>query len=140
MRGILFLCRANSCRSQLAEGLAREIVPDGTAVYSAGSRPTHVNPRAVEALHEIGIDASGQHSKSVDSIPPDAVDHLITLCTEGEQDCPIYSGDVRRLYWPMPDPDAVEGSEEEIMAAFRAVRDELAERIRRLAEGHTARI
>ena len=118
----------------MAEGLAREIMPDGTAVYSAGSRPTHVNPRAIEALREIGIGASGQHSKSVDSIPPGAVDHVITLCAEGEQDCPAYSGDVRRLYWPMPDPDAVEGSEEEITAAFRSVRDDLAERIRRLAE------
>lgn len=118
----------------MAEGLAREILPDGTAVYSAGSRPTHVNPRAIEALREIGIDASGQHSKSVDSIPPDAADHLITLCAEGEQDCPVYLGDVRRLYWPLPDPDAAEGSEEEIMAAFRSVRDDLAERIRRLAE------
>ena len=139
MRGVLFLCRANSCRSQLAEGLARDIMPDGSAIYSAGARPTHVNTRAIEALHEIGIDASGQHSKSVDSIPQDAVDLVITLCAEGEQDCPVYSGNVRRLYWPLPDPDAAEGSEEEITAAFRSVRDELGERIRRLAEGHTAR-
>jgi len=110
------------------------MMPDGTAVYSAGSRPTHVNPRAIEALREIGIDASGQRSKSVDTVPSDAIDHVITLCAEGEEDCPFYPGDVQRLYWPMPDPDAVEGSEEEVMAAFRSVRDELAERIRRLAE------
>jgi arsenate reductase len=111
---------------------------DRTGVYSAGSRPTHVNPRAIEALREIGIDASAQHSKSVDSIPSDAVDLVITLCAEGEEDCPIYPGIVRRLYWPMPDPDAVEGNEEEIMAAFRSVRDELAERIRSLAEDAAA--
>jgi arsenate reductase len=112
-------------------------MPDGTAVYSAGSRPTRVNERAILALREIGIDASKQHSKSVDSIPPNAVDHVITLCAEGEQDCPIYPGDVQKLYWPMPDPDTAEGSEEEIMAAFRSVRDELAEKIRRLTEDTT---
>ncbi len=109
-------------------------MPSRTAVYSAGSRPTHVNPRAVEALREIGIDASKQHSKSVDSVPPGAVDHVITLCPEGEEDCPYYPGEVRRLYWPLPDPDAADGSEEEIMAVFRSVRDELAERIRSLTD------
>lgn len=134
LRGLLFLCRANSCRSQMAEGLARWILPHDVPVFSAGSRPTRVHPRAVAVLEELGIDATGQRSKSVDEIPAGAVDRVITLCAEGEQDCPVFPGDVKRLHWPLSDPDAVRGSEQEIMTAFRAVRDELVRRIRRLAD------
>ena len=133
MRGVLFLCRANSCRSQMAEGLAHELLPDEVAVFSAGLRPSHVNPMAIDASSELGIDISGQRSKSTDEIPTDEVDCVITLCSEGEQDCPVFPGDVTRLYWPLPDPAAAQGDPEEIMTAFRAVRDELAERIRALA-------
>lgn len=133
MRGVLFLCRANSCRSQIAEGLARRLLPDTVRVFSAGSRPSEVHPRAVEALREIGIDISGQRSKPVDAVPAHAIDCVITLCAEGEEDCPVFPGPVVRLHWPIPDPAAVEGGPDEVMAAFRAVRDEIAERVRRLA-------
>jgi arsenate reductase len=117
----------------MAEGLARRTLPGEIAVFSAGSRPTRVNPRAIEALSEVGIDSRHQRSKSLDEIPTDQVDCVITLCNEGEEDCPVFLGDVLRLYWPMPDPGAVEGGPDEIMAAFRAVRDQLAERIQALA-------
>lgn len=133
MRGILFLCRANSCRSQMAEGLARTLLPDGVAVFSAGSHPTRVNIRAIQALKEAGVDISHQRSKSVDEIPAERVDTVITLCAEGEADCPVFPGDVTRLYWPLPDPAAATGGAAEIMAAFRSVRDELDRCIRRLA-------
>jgi arsenate reductase len=116
----------------MAEGLAHELLPDEVAVFSAGSRPSHVNPLAIDALSELGIDISGQRSKSTDKIPTDEVDCVITLCSEGEQDCPVFPGDVTRLYWPLPDP-AAQGGPAEIMTAFRAVRDDLAERIRALA-------
>lgn len=133
MTGVLFLCRANSCRSQIAEGLARRLLPDQIAVFSAGSRPTRVNPRTIEVLREVGIDISHQRSKSLDEIPAAEVDCVITVCSESEEDCPFFPGDVQRFYWPMPDPDGVEGSPDEVMAAFRAVRDQLAERIESLA-------
>jgi arsenate reductase len=132
LKGVLFLCRENSCRSQIAEGLARELLPDGVGVFSAGSRPGNVNPRAVECLREIGVDISHHRSKSVDEIPAERVDCVITLCAAGEEDCPVFPGEVTRLHWPLPDPAAVEGDPKEIMAAFRRVRDEIAERIRRL--------
>lgn len=129
MKGVLFLCGANSCRSQLAEGLARRLLPDEVAVFSAGSRPRHVDPRAVDSMSEIGLDISHQRSKSVDEIPIDGVDCVITLCAEGEEACPVFPGAVTRLSWPLPDPAAASGNRAEVMNAFRAVRDELLRRI-----------
>ncbi len=134
MKGVLFLCRANACRSQIAEGLARRLLPDGVQVFSAGSRPEVVDPRAIASLGEIGIDISDQRSKSTDEVPAGSVDHVITLCSEGEEDCPVFPGDVTRLYWPLPDPAAAQGTTEEVMRAFYEVRDELADRIRALSE------
>lgn len=132
MKGVLFLCHANSCRSQMAEGLARSLLPPEVAVRSAGSEPTKVNPKAIESMHEIGLDISRQRSKSVKEIPIDRVDWVITLCAEGDEACPNFPGEVHRLHWPLADPAAAIGGHAELMAAFRAVRDELAERIRQL--------
>ncbi|HNU67907.1 MAG TPA: arsenate reductase ArsC [Myxococcota bacterium] len=129
MKGMLFLCVANSARSQIAEGLARSMVPPGVNVLSAGSSPTFVRPEAIAVLKEIGIDISGQRSKSVTEIPPDLVDTVITLC--GEQECPLFLGRATRLHWGLEDPAAVQGSEEGRLNAFRRTRDEL---ISRLAE------
>ncbi len=129
MKGMLFLCVANSARSQIAEGLARSMVPPGVNVLSAGSSPTFVRPEAIAVLKEIGIDISGQRSKSVTEIPPDLVDTVITLC--GEQECPLFLGRATRLHWGLEDPAAVQGSEEDRLNAFRRTRDEL---ISRLAE------
>lgn len=127
MKGILFLCVANSARSQMAEGIARGIAPPEIKVWSAGSRPTRVRPEAIAVLGEIGIDISGHRSKPVDEIPADEVDTVITLC--GEQECPLFLGKARRLHWGLPDPAAVTGSADERLAAFRSTRDELRRRL-----------
>ena len=125
--GILFLCVANSARSQMAEGLARRLAPPGTRIYSAGSDPGTVNPLAVAAMAEIGIDISDHLSKSVDEIPVDRVDVVVTLCAE--EVCPVFPGPVRRLHWPIDDPVRVSGSYPERLAAFRRARDEIGRRL-----------
>lgn len=125
MKGILFLCVANSARSQIAEGLARSMAPSGVGVFSAGSRPTTVRPEAVAVLAEVGIDISGQRSKAVAEIPADQVDTVVTLCAE--QECPLFLGRATRLDWSMPDPAAVDGADR--LEAFRKTRDDLTARL-----------
>jgi len=126
MKGILFLCVANSARSQIAEGIARSLVPPGITVMSAGSKPTSVRPEAIAVLKEVGIDSSGHRSKNVTEIPPEQVDTVITLC--GEEECPVFLGKATRLHWGLPDPAAVQGSEADRLNAFRATRDEFRRR------------
>lgn len=123
---ILFLCVANSARSQMAEGLARAMLPPQVEVSSAGSAPSRVNPLAVEAMAEAGIDIAGHASKAVDDVAPETADLIVTLCAE--EVCPVVPGHVRRLHWPIPDP-AVEGTRE----AFIAARDQIRARIAVLA-------
>ncbi len=125
--GILFLCVANSARSQMAEGLARARFGEAVNVMSAGSAPWRVHPLAIRSLAEIGIDITHHRSKAVEEIDPDSVDLVITLCTEEE--CPVFLGKASRLHWPLPDPALVEGTGEERLATFRTVRDELKRRI-----------
>jgi protein-tyrosine-phosphatase len=127
MKGVLFLCVANSARSQIAEGLARSMVPPGIHVWSAGSRPTSIRPEAIAVLKEIGIDVSHHRSKDVTEIPAAEVDTVITLC--GDEECPLFLGTATRLHWGLPDPAAVNGSANERLAAFRNTRDELRRRI-----------
>jgi arsenate reductase len=126
-RHILFLCVANSARSQMAEGIARSLAPAGVKVSSAGSRPSRVNPLAIRALEEVGIDIRGQHSKSVDTISPEGVEAVITLCAE--EVCPAFLGKPMRVHWGLPDPAAIQGTEAERLQAFRNVRDELRRRL-----------
>ena len=126
-RGVLFLCVANSARSQLAEGIARSLAPAGVTAWSAGSQPTRVRPEAIAALAEIGIDISGHRSKSVTEIPSGQVDTVITLC--GEEECPVFLGKARRLHWGLPDPAGAAGSEADEADAFRRTRDELRRRL-----------
>lgn len=130
---ILFLCVANSARSQMAEGLAKVRFDTSRTVQSAGSMPSKVNPYAVEVMRELGIDVSDQHSKSVDSIDPTSVDTVITLCAE--EVCPVYLGHVERLHWPIADPasDDPSLSRPEMLARFRVARDQLRQRIDALA-------
>lgn len=127
MRGILFLCVANSARSQIAEGLARALLPSDIKVWSAGSRPTTVRPEAITVLKEIGIDISHHRAKAVAEIPAAEVDTVITLC--GEEECPLFLGQATRLHWGLPDPAAVTGSDEQRLAAFRQTRDEIRRRL-----------
>jgi len=125
---ILFLCVANSARSQLGEGLARQLFP-GLSIQSAGSRPSRVNPYAIEALAELGIDASEHASKSVADIDPTTVGLVITLCAE--EVCPAFLGRAERLHWPIPDPasDDPALTPEELRTRFRAARDEIRRRL-----------
>ncbi len=127
MKGILFLCVANSARSQIAEGVARSMAPTGVEVWSAGSRPTSVRPEAIAVLREIGLDISSHRSKAVEEIPASEVDTVVTLC--GEEECPLFLGKATRLHWGLPDPAAVTGSEDQRMSAFRETRDELRRRL-----------
>ena len=127
MRGLLFLCVANSSRSQMAEGLARARFGDRALVASAGSSPATVSPFAIAALDEVGIDISAHRSKSVDEIDPESVDLVVTLCAE--EVCPAFLGTARRLHWPLPDPAAGAGSDAERLDGYRAVRDEIARRL-----------
>jgi len=126
-RGVLFLCVANSARSQLAEGIARFLAPPGVTVWSAGSQPTRVRPEAIAALAEIGIDISHHRSKAVSEIPVVEVDTVVTLC--GEEECPVFLGRTRRLHWGLPDPAGAGGSEADRADAFRRTRDELRRRL-----------
>ena len=122
MASILFLCVANSARSQMAEALARAAFGERARVQSAGSRPTQVNPYAAEVLAELGIDIGGQRSKSVDSIDPAGVDTVVTLCAE--EVCPVFLGAARRLHWPIPDPASDDPlPRKEMLARFRSARD-----------------
>ncbi|MGC4119294.1 MAG: arsenate reductase ArsC [Myxococcales bacterium] len=126
-RHFLFLCVANSARSQMAEGIARSLAPAGVQVSSAGSAPTKVRPQAMAALREIGIDLSTHVAKHVSAIDPKSVDVVVTLC--GEEECPLFLGKALRVHWGLPDPAAVTGSEEAQLDAFRKVRDELSRRL-----------
>jgi protein-tyrosine-phosphatase/N-acetylglutamate synthase-like GNAT family acetyltransferase len=126
---IVFLCVANSARSQMAEGLARSLFGGLVRVQSAGSRPSRVNPAAIAAMRELGIDIASHRSKSVDDIDPASVGAVITLCAE--EVCPLWPGTLARLHWPIPDPATTEldGSGEAVLARFRAARDQLRGRI-----------
>ena len=127
MRAVLFLCVANSARSQIAEGLARRVAPPGVRVFSAGSEPGTINPLAIRVLAEAGVDTSGQFSKGLDAVPLDDIDLVVTLCAE--EVCPLFPRPVRKLHWPLPDPAKATGTDEERLATFRAVRDELTARL-----------
>lgn len=128
-RSVLFLCVANSARSQMAEGLARHLFGDRLRVTSAGSRPSRVNPYAIEVMGELGIDLSGHRSKSVDGLDPSAVDTVITLCAE--EVCPVFLGGARRLHWPISDPasDDPTLTREQMVERFRAARDQIRARL-----------
>lgn len=128
-KSVLFLCVANSARSQMAEGLARTIFGDAVRVQSAGSQPSRVNPFAIRALQELNIDITSQTSKSVDTIDPASVDLVITLCAE--EVCPVFLSKAKRLHWPLQDPDRKNEvlSDAERLAHFRTARDEIRKRL-----------
>lgn len=129
---LLFMCVANSARSQLAEGLARKIFPDAE-VQSAGSHPGKLNPYAVSVMKEIGIDISRQFSKSIDNLNPKftaSIEYVITLCAE--EVCPVIISKAMKLHWPLPDPASKEHlSEEEMLNRFRTARDAISEKLKR---------
>jgi arsenate reductase len=120
---ILFLCVANSARSQMAEGLARKFLDSKHRIQSAGSRPAGVNPFAIEVMKEMEIDITRQWSKSVQEIDLSQIDLVITLCAE--EVCPILPVKTKRIHWPIPDPASKEGDHSERLAAFRQARNQI---------------
>lgn len=129
---LLFLCVANSARSQMAEGLARAMGGEHVHVQSAGSRPAYVHPAAIQVLSELGVDISEQWSKSVEDIDPESVDTVVTLCAEEE--CPLFLGKAARLHWEQPDP--VGHDQDSTVRKFRVIRDNIR---RQLSEWMEAR-
>ena len=128
---VLFLCTHNSARSQMAEGLLRHLAGDRFEAHSAGTEATHVRPLAIKAMEEVGVDISGQESKTLERYLEDPFDYVITVCDDANEACPFFPGAKNRLHWSFRDPSRAEGSEEERLAVFRSVRDRIGERIER---------
>lgn len=131
MKRVLILCTGNSCRSQMAEGLWNHFGAGRWEAFSAGSKPAgYVHPLAVRAVAELGIDISAGTSKSVDQFATQPFDLMVTVCDNARDACPVFHGAKETLHWPFDDPAHAEGTDEEQMACFRRVRDEIAERVR----------
>jgi arsenate reductase len=131
---VLFLCTHNSARSQIAEGLLRDFAGDRFEVHSAGTEATSVRPQAVRVMGELGVDISGQESKTLERYLGEPFDYVITVCDEANEACPFFPGAKRRLHWSLPDPTRTDGTEEERVEIFRSVRD----RLKGLIEGELA--
>ena len=127
---VLFLCTGNSCRSQMAEGFLRHYAGDRFEALSAGTHPGTLNPRAVQVMRELGIDISGQRSKSVDEFRAAPIATVITVCDQARQECPFFPGAENVLHWSIEDPASATGTEEERLAVFRRIRDEIERRVR----------
>jgi arsenate reductase len=127
---VLILCTGNSARSQMAEGLLRHDAGDRFDVESAGTKPGYVRPEASAAMREIGIDISSHRSKHVDEFQNQPFDYVLTVCDNARETCPIYPGQTNRIHHSFEDPAAVQGSEDERLAAFRKVRDQIREYLR----------
>lgn len=132
---VLFLCTGNSCRSQMAEGWLRHLGGSRFEALSAGTAPQEVNPLAVKVMAEAGVDISSQRSKSVDEFLGVDLDLLVTVCGGAKESCPFFLGKVEeRRHWPFDDPAAARGTEEEVLAVFRRVRDEIRLSVKALVE------
>jgi len=130
---VLFLCTGNSCRSQMAEGWLRHLGGDRYEAFSAGTAPKPVHPLAVRAMREVGVDISGQQSKSVAGFAGVPLDAVVTVCDRARESCPASAGHTATLHWSFDDPAQATGTEEERMQVFRRVRDEIASRVRDFA-------
>ncbi|MDA8433887.1 MAG: arsenate reductase ArsC [Nitrospiraceae bacterium] len=133
MTRVMFLCTGNTCRSQMAEGFARELGKDLIEAHSAGLMPAGViHPKAVAVMREVGIDIAVQKSKAIDRDLLGKMDIVVTLCGNAEASCPVTPPSIRRIHWPIDDPVAAVGTEGEVTGKFREARDEIKERIRDL--------
>ena len=130
---ILLLCTGNSARSQMAEGLLRRQVGNRYEVFSAGTKPTSVRPEAIEVMREIGIDISGHRSKSVEEFAGQEFAFVITVCDNAKESCPVFPGRTQRVHWSFEDPAAAQGPTDQRLTAFRRIRNQLRERIEKLA-------
>ena len=126
---VLFLCTQNSCRSQMAEGFLRHLAGDKFEAASAGAHPSRVNPDAIKVMSEIDIDISGQHSKDVSQFWGQRISYAITVCDKARERCPIFPGSLWNLHWPIDDPASAQGPNDERLALFRRVRDEIGRRV-----------
>jgi len=126
---VLFLCTGNSCRSQMADGVVNHDFSGEIEAFSAGTAPHGLNPRAVQVMSEIGIDISGNSSDRLSHFEGQSFDYVISLCGDADEKCPLFFGGVRRLHMPFDDPPRAIGSEEEVMAVYRRVRDEIREKL-----------
>lgn len=128
---VLVLCTANSARSQMSEGLLKHIAGDQFEVFSAGTTPSTLNPYAVLAMAEMGIDIREQYSKSLNEFLDMKFDYVITVCDRAAETCPIFPGPVQRIHWSFPDPAAVEGDHNQKLAAFIQVRDSIRHQLKK---------
>lgn len=126
---VLFLCTHNSARSQMAEGLLRHLAGDRFDAYSAGTEATSVRSEAVAAMAELGAEISKQKSKTLERYVSQPFDFVVTVCDDANETCPVFPGAKNRLHWSLPDPSKATGDEEERLAVFRRVRDEVRARI-----------
>lgn len=131
---ILYLCTGNSCRSQMAEGWTRLLGADAFAAESAGIEAHGKNPRAIAVMQEAGVDISAQESTIVSRAMLDRADVVVTVCGHADEQCPALPPETRKVHWPLSDPARASGSEEEIMATFRATRDEVRRRVQGLLD------
>ena len=129
---VLILCTGNSCRSQMAEGLLRNLAGDRFEAFSAGTQPTQVNPRAIEVMAELGIDISNHKSQSVENFLDQKFDYVITVCDAARETCPVFPHSKESLHWSFEDPAEATGTEEDIMKVFRKVRDQIREHLQNL--------
>jgi arsenate reductase len=129
---VMFVCTGNSARSQMAEGFARHYGYGRVEAHSAGMEPSQLNPYAVRAMQEKGIDISGQQSKGLDWDLARKMDVVITVCGHANESCPVLPPEVKRLHWPLEDPAAATGTDAEILATFRRIRDQVESRVRDL--------
>jgi arsenate reductase (thioredoxin) len=130
MKRILVLCTGNSARSQMGEGLFRHEGRGEYEVESAGTKPSYVRPEAIAVMKELGIDISGQRSKSVNEFEGQHFDYVVTVCDNARDTCPVFPARAKRIHWSLEDPAAVQGSEEERLAAFRRTCDQLRDRVK----------
>jgi len=126
---VLFLCTKNSCRSQMAEGILRHLRGREFEVFSAGITPSAVDPRAIKVMAEIGIDISGQRSKSIDEFKNLDFDFIITVCDQAKEACPFFPRSAHQIHWSFIDPAEAKGTTEGILSVFREVRDQIKEKI-----------
>ena len=130
---LYFLCTGNSCRSQMAEGFGKQILGESFDVYSAGIEAHGLNPKAVKAMNEVGVDISGQTSELIDPEILNKADYVITLCGDANDNCPVTPSHITRWHWGFDDPARAVGTEEEKWAVFQRVRDEIEKRIQDFA-------
>jgi arsenate reductase len=127
---VLVLCTHNSSRSQMAEGLLRELANSQFEVHSAGTESSRVHPLAIKAMAERGIDITGHTSKHLSQFLDHSLDYVITVCDDANETCPVFPGPVHRIHWSFPDPSAAEGSEAERLAVYRTVRDSIEDQLK----------